>query len=66
MIKNIDTFFISFLDVKYYVLKETGKQNNRREELLSKMTSDVHACDEISSISPKNVTSHFKYYTTNI
>ena len=48
-----------------YTLKETSKQNKRREDL-SKMTSDVHACDEISSISPKNVTSHFKYYSTNI
>ena len=46
---------------------ERDKQTNkRREDLLSKKTSDVHACDEISSISPKNVTSHFKYYSTNI
>ena len=47
---------------KYYVLKKTSKLNRRRKDLLSKKTSDVHACDEISSISPRSLTSHFKYY----
>ena len=36
------------------------------KDLLTKKTSDAHACDEISIISPKNVTSHFKYYSSNI
>ena len=44
------------------MLKKTSKQNRKRKDLLSKKTSDVHAFDEISSISPKNLTSHFKYY----
>ena len=49
---------------KHYVLKKTSKQDRRRIDLLSKKTSDVHACDKVSSFSPKNVT-HISDTTVN-